>query len=395
MIDSNKTHVIHVVADLHTKSGGPSRSIVNLIDSLSKENQFSITLFSQKLIGEQTIKPKSNKVNITEYKTKRKLFKNLSIVSFCKFYLLIKKKQTAVIHIHGLWSLHNHWTIVLARRFEIPYIIHTRGMLMPNALKFKTFKKNIAMSIFQQKDITCADMLIATSTNELQTLRDLGISIPIAVIPNGIELKNNENTYESRISIKKGNERTILFLSRIHPIKGLENLLKAWAISIHDGWKLKIAGPDNGGYLKDIFSLINDLNISDSVEYLGEVFHESKERVFNDADLFILPTLSENFGLVVLEALSYGIPVITTHEAPWSDLEKYNCGWWVDTSVNSISKVIKKAILIGDSNRNIMSLNAIEYVKIYDWSLIATDTARAYSWIINDGKRPDFVHLKL
>ena len=92
MVDSNKTHVIHVVADLHTKSGGPSRSIVKLIDILSKENQFSITLFSQKLIGEQTIKPKSNKVNIIEYKTKSKLFKKLSIASFFKFYQLIKKK---------------------------------------------------------------------------------------------------------------------------------------------------------------------------------------------------------------------------------------------------------------------------------------------------------------
>ena len=385
--------VIHVVSNLHSSSGGPSRSIVQLTDALAKKEELSVTLFSQKLQGEKVMHSKESKVNNIVFKTNSRLSIKFSIVPFYRFYKLVKKNKPSIIHSHGIWTMLNHWTVFLARRNKIPYIVHTRGMLMPQALNFKTIKKNIAMMLFQRSDLKFADILIATSNAERDSLRDLGFLQPIAVIPNGIDLNHFKNTYNSRSDLKKDSQRTVLFLSRIHPIKGILNLIKAWANISTDGWRLKIAGPDEVGHLKDILLLIEELNISHSVEYIGEIIENDKSRVFKEADLFILPTLSENFGIVVLEAMLHGIPVITTKAAPWSDLEKFNYGWWVESTDSALSKALQEAILLEDNERIKMGLRAREYARGYDWNLIAKNTSDLYYWTIKGGNKPNFVYI--
>ena len=383
--------VIHVVSDLHSSSGGPSRSIVQLTDSLGNNDDLLISIFSQKLINQKVINSANDNVISIVINTNSMLSHMFSIKSFFRIYKTFKKNRPSIVHSHGIWSLHNHWAVLLARRNNIPIIIHTRGMMMPNAFKFKNIKKNIAMSLFQKKDIESADVLIATSKAEQDSLRNYGFFNPIAVIPNGIDIENSMKISQRGDQLQDERERIILFLSRIHPIKGLINLIKAWSTIQTDGWKLRIAGPDNYGHLDEIVKLADDLGISDSIEYIGEVEEKDKRHVYQHADLFILPSYSENFGIVVLEALSYGIPVITTYGTPWSDLNKFNCGWWVECTEKSLAKTIKKAIRLDDSERNIMSLNANEYVKIYSWNSIANDTYNLYIWCLKKGEKPNFL----
>jgi glycosyltransferase involved in cell wall biosynthesis len=389
----DKISVIHVVPDLHSSSGGPSRSIVQLTDSLARRKEMLVTVFYQQLLGESIVHSKESRVNNAVFKTNSKLSLKFSILALYSLYKLIKKEKPLIIHSHGIWSLMNHWAAVISRRNKIPFVVHTRGMLLPKAMEYKTIKKNIAMIVFQRLDLKLADILIATSNTERDSLRDLGFIQPIAVIPNGIELSHIENNHNHIETPNEGNERIVLFLSRIHPIKGILNLIKAWANISKDGWKLRIAGPDEAGHLQDVLSLIDELNVSHSVEYIGEVFDNDKSKIFKEADLFILPTLSENFGVVVVEALSYGIPVITTHGAPWSDLEKYNCGWWVESTESALSKALQEAILLEDNERIEMGLRASEYVKIYNWSLIAKSTSDLYLWVIKGDNKPNFVYI--
>ena len=94
----------------------------------------------------------------------------------------------------------------------------------------------------------------------------------------------------------------------------------------------------------------------------------------------------------MLEALSYGIPVIATHGTPWSDLAKYNCGWWVEATESSLANTLQTAILIKDSERIKMSLRASEYVKIFNWNLIASNTSDLYFWSVNGGDKPNFLY---
>ena len=385
--------VVHVVASLHSSAGGPSRSITQLADSLVKKEQLDVTIFSQKLSFEKAIYSRDRRVKHIDLETSSKLSMSLAITPFYRFYKLIKNDKPSLIHIHGVWSLLNHWAILIARFYNIPYFVHTRGMFLPNAFKLKIFRKKIAMFFYQRSDLNHAKAIITPSNAERDSLRALGFFQPIAIISNGIELKNDKNLYYAGNSLKKKSNRTILFLSRIHPIKGLIELVEAWAKIQTQGWTLKIAGPDTDNHLRDVCSLVDKLDASNSIKFVGAVYDDAKDAIFKDADLFILPTRSENFGVVIIEALSYGIPVITTHNAPWSDLEKHNCGWWVEGSAESLSKAIKHAISLEDSQRSIMSLNAREYVKIYSWNSIANDTLELYFWGVNTGLKPSFLYI--
>jgi len=265
-------------------------------------------------------------------------------------------------------------------------------MLEPWALGHKVWKKRVGMALFQRNDLDAARVLIATSSQECESIRKLGLRQPVAVIPNGVDLA---------VPQRVGNEpprrpervRSVLFLSRIHPKKGLLNLMHAWARLAPRGWHLRIAGPDEGGHLAEVMALAQRLGIAASVDHVGEVDGERKSETYRDADVFVLPTFSENFGVVVAEALAHGLPVITTRGAPWADLETERCGWWIDIGVEPLVDALRTAMALGDEDRRAMGERAREHVRRYDWTAIARDTVAVYSWILGKGPRPQCVTL--
>ena len=107
----------------------------------------------------------------------------------------------------------------------------------------------------------------------------------------------------------------------------------------------------------------------------------------------MLPTFSENFGLVIAEALSYGIPVITTKAAPWKEIEIYGCGWWIDIGVNPLILALREALELSDEKRKLMGSIGREYVRRFNWDEIANKTIDAYYWVINGGPKPDCIEL--
>ena len=182
--------------------------------------------------------------------------------------------------------------------------------------------------------------------------------------------------------------RTALFLSRVHPKKGLLNLVRAWSNLSPKNWRLCIAGPNEGGHLDEVMALAQQFGINDSVEYVGEVDGEQKDALYRMADIFVLPTFSENFGVVVVEALVHGIPVITTHGAPWADLEVYGCGWWVEIGVDPLQEALREAMALSDDERHAMGERGKEYVCRYNWEDIAHQTMAMYRWILRKGDKP-------
>ena len=104
-----------------------------------------------------------------------------------------------------------------------------------------------------------------------------------------------------------------------------------------------------------------------------------------------MPTLSENFGVVVAEALAYGIPVITTRGAPWSDLATYDCGWWVEQGVQPLAVALHAAMSMDDAERLAMGARGREYVRRYDWSNLAGNLADSYRWLLGVGTKPGCV----
>jgi len=381
--------VTHVVSGLRPSEGGPSRTVVQICDTLAKDPLLDISLLYQDKIDENSVNSKNHRVKRYPAKSNSEVALKFGIPGMLLLKDLSKQKPSDIYHLHGIWSPVLHWAMQSAQRKQKIIILQPRGMLEPWALSYKNWKKTLGLKLYQQRDLVSASLFIATSEQEAKSIRRVGLKQPIAVIPNGIELAIPSS--RSDLQRSKHAIRTVLFLSRIHPKKGLVNLIKAWAKLQPINWRLVIAGPDEGGHLAEVISAARKNGVSDAIDYLGEVEGELKASIYQNADLFVLPTFSENFGVVVLEALAHGLPVITTRGAPWQDLESYRCGWWIDTGVEPLISALREAILLTDLERIAMGLRGREYVRRYDWDAIARQTAEVYRWVLNQGDKPECV----
>ncbi len=380
--------VTHVVDSLHLSSGGPSRTVVALCDSLSYLEGIELTLLNQLKNNEATVESLSIHVDRKNCSSSIGLLRAGGFPLKKELLNVVKEDEPALIHSHGVWLPANHWAAQLSKKENIPLIIQPRGMLEPWALNHKLWKKKLAMWLFQKEDLQQAKMLIATSHQEYENFRKIGLTQPIAVIPNGVTMAHNE----PEALKNKGKRRQALFLSRIHPKKGLIILIEAWARIQPNQWELIIAGPDEGNHLHELKSLSKKLNVDSSIKFVGEVYGQNKSNLYRYSDLFVLPTFSENFGVVVAEALSYGIPVITTKGAPWADLAHYNCGWWIDIGVESLVTALKDATELSDEDRYEMGSRGIGYVSRFDWSRIATSVKEVYDYILGKRNKPSNVY---
>ena len=190
--------------------------------------------------------------------------------------------------------------------------------------------------------------------------------------------------------------RTLLFLSRIHPTKAIDRLLAAWAQlqTRHPDWRLVIAGRGEVAHVEEVEALAKTLGV-DRVEFPGPLFGDAKAQAYSGADLFVLPTHSENFGMVVAEALAHGCPAVVSRGAPWAGLETEGCGWWVDNSVESLVAALDAAMHSPPEQLAAMGLRGRAWMeRDYGWAAIGQKMDAAYRWLVNGGERPAWVRLK-
>ena len=174
-------------------------------------------------------------------------------------------------------------------------------------------------------------------------------------------------------------------MSRIHPKKGLLNLVYAWDRIRKSDWKIIICGPDDDNHLVTIKKEISRLKLDDFFIFKGSVEGAEKENLLRSCDLFVLPTYSENFGIVVLEALSYGIPVITTVGAPWKKIAEYNAGWWIEIGTEPLISALNDFFSLSEESCVNIGLNAISLAdKEYSWKVVIDNLFDVYSNIIEN-----------
>jgi len=300
---------------------------------------------------------------------------------------LCRQEGIQIIHDNGLWLPSNHAASRVARRQRIPLVIHPHGMLQPWALSYRAWKKRIAWLLYQRQDLETASLFVATSDQEAEAIRRMGLIQPIALIPNGVHLPTWKAHNRTNREIRRA-----LFLSRIHPIKGLINLVTAWDRVRPEGWRMIVAGRDETGHLEDVKRAVQNKGLQEDFEFVGSVEGEVKERLYRDADLFILPSFSENFSLVVAEALSYGVPVITTRGAPWEGLVKNRCGWWVEVGVQPLAEAIQAATSLSDAERHDMGWRGRSFVsEAFSFREIALEMLAVYDWIRGVGAKPSCI----
>lgn len=373
---SEKLRVLHVIADLDPRSGGTSRAVVDLAGALAKEPGLEVTVMFQSRSGQEhlptdpSVRRMPVMVDSPWARISGWLVRKVLISE-------IKRARPDVIHVHGLWQPLCHWAASLATQHGIPLVVQPHGMLEPWALNHKAWRKRISLMLYQRRDLKIAAALVASTEREMDSFRKLGLSNDVAVIPHGIHVDNATDSAADRTEETK-RLRKILFLSRLHPVKGLSTLLRAWSQVDRAGWQLIVAGPDEGGYLRQMRDLAGELRLADDISFAGEVQGQVKASAYRSADLFVLPTQSENFGIVIAEALSYGVPVITTRAAPWGALETHRCGWWIDQGVEPMARTLSVAMALSDIERRAMGRRGRELVHRYRWEVVAARAAILY-----------------
>ena len=296
-----------------------------------------------------------------------------------------------VAHDAGIWLPSNRYVAEVASELDVPRVVSPRGMLSEWALNHGSARKKLAWRLHQRRNLESASLLHATADSEADEFRKCGLRNPIAIVPNGVDLPPVRNNTGAPTA-----ERTALFLSRIHPKKGLLDLVNAWAAVQPINWRLRIVGDDEGGHRSLVASAVDEQGIGEQVEFLGPVADAEKWDLYAKADLFVLPSYSENFGIVVAEALAAGVPVITTRATPWGELVSTRSGWWIDTGAESLAAALGEATQKSDAERRAMGERGRNLVESrYSWGAAAEKMLACYLWLLGEAERPHCVQLRL
>lgn len=372
--------ILSFVSSLDLSSGGPSRSVPMLVKGLA-ELGVDITLM--------TIRSENMNIHSLEGTTAKLkvLSPSFSRKEIAKY---LADERFELIQIQSVWEMPYHKVILEARKQNIPYIVTPRGMLEPWSLSQKKWKKKLAWWLYQRNDVQKSACVFTTAKMEAEHVSNLGITTCKAVIPNGIET----DAYPCKTSVE-GVKKQVLFLSRVHVKKGIELLFEAWKRLHSDyvDWQLLVIGNGEAEYIHSLENRVESLGLKDSIKILPPVFGEAKIKVYQESALFCLPSFSENFGMVIAEAMSCGTPVITTTNCPWEILNETDIGWCVDLSVENLEHALREAMGMDANALYDMGQRASKLIyDNFDYRSVTRKTLRLYEWLLNSGEKPEFVY---
>lgn len=375
--------ILHSIPSVLRTSAGPSYSVLRLCDYLALNNDVS-------LISSDEVSEKFKHDFIKTFPTILGL-KRLGVSLKMQKWIAnnLKNHNFDIVHSHSLWMMQNIYPSWESKKNRIPVVISPRGTLSPEAFKSGSIVKSLFWPLIQKPVLRDSTIFHATSNQEKNDIRELGFKQPIAVVPNGIDLPEIKKIKKDNKPLKK-----LLFLGRIHPIKGIHNLLMAWQEiqNIHQNWTLEIVGPDNYNYLSELNRTTKKLQLK-RVVFSKEIHGEEKNMKYQSADLFILPSHSENFGVSVAEALSNGIPCVVSKGAPWKILDEKKAGWWIDNSVEMLTKNLISILSMSTSELESMGLNGRDLVsEDFNWNKVSAMMTEVYLWILTKKNQPSFVY---
>lgn len=279
-----------------------------------------------------------------------------------------RRGEVSMIYHAGIWTSLNHRVARLGRKKNIPVIVSPRSMLDPWARNHRRWKKKLAWWTYTRRDLQSASAVHATADLEAGYVRAAGYGGPVLTVPNGIDFPNPQ---DKRVAEKEPGRFRLLFLSRIHPKKGLPDLLQAFEKLNSPDWELSIVGNDDGDHQRECEGLVDALPNGARVRFVGPVNDAEKWAWYRSADLFVLPSYSENFGLVIAESLAAGVPVLTTSATPWETIDKRGCGWCVRPGPESLLKALKVATALGNDKRREMGKRGATWMReSFSWERV-------------------------
>jgi len=306
-------------------------------------------------------------------------------------------KPHDVLHTHGIWFFPSYVSNAWRKRFHRPTIISPRGMLDPWALRKSAIKKRILRRLYEDDNLAGASALHALNDAEAAAFRAFGLRNPIAVIPNGVDLPDTAAPRPLPDFMANDRRKVLLFLARIHPKKGLVELIEAWrsvvtvAPAIGETWRLVIAGWDDGGHVATLDGLVRAHALERHVALVGPLYGESKAAALAHASAYILPSYSEGMPMSVLEAWSWRLPVFMTPACNLPEGYSRGAAFEIAAERDAMASVLHAAL---DDQPLLAAAGAAGRALVaerYTWDRIVADMRLLYDWVVGGGTAPDFV----
>ncbi len=307
----------------------------------------------------------------------------------------------SIVHACGVWTYPSYSAAAECRRKRLPFVISPHGMLDPWALANSAWKKRLAGALYANRTLRSAACIHALCESEYRSIRAYGLSNPVAVIPNGIDLPDDSlrlpPPWADRL---RPGRRVLLFLGRIHPKKGLANLIEAWVRRKStrrmrsEEWALVIAGWSQGGHEDELKARVREAGLEEDTLFLGPAFDDDKRACLQNANAFILPSFSEGLPMSVLEAWSYGLPVMMTAECNLPEGFAAAAAVEVRPERDSLVEGLDTLMSMSDVERRQMGMNGHRLVQAkFAWREIADQMMEVYQWCLGYATNPDCIRL--
>jgi len=299
-----------------------------------------------------------------------------------------------ILHQHGIWSFPSWSTDAWRRHSGRPTVISPRGMLDAWAVRNSSLKKRFVRLLYEDRNLAGASVIHALNESEAEAIRSFGLVNPIAVIPNGVDLPQPGEAPAKPAWVGSDDRRVLLFLGRIHPKKGLSELIAAWKRladghgAIFSGWRLVIGGWDDGGHLDALRAQVSALGLSRHISFAGPLFGDDKAAALAHASAFILPSYSEGLPVAVLEAWSWRLPVFMTRGCNLA--HAFAAGSAIEiptdpaTMADTLAAYLDRDVeleSIGEAGRALVE-------RRFTWDLVVDEMQQLYGWLAGRGDRP-------
>jgi len=294
-----------------------------------------------------------------------------------------------LVHVQGIWLYTSHVNTKYCKKQNVPYMISPRGMLDPWILSQRSWKKKLGLFLYEQNHIDHSACMNALALSEYKAIRNFGYKKPIAVIPNGVYLPAENPSSGTILPWEEDGRKSLLFLSRLHVKKGIENLLEAWSKLSNEekqDWKLIVAGePHDAAYKQKLNEMLIQFQLEKDVFFIGNQVGAGKDITFRSADAFTLPSYSEGMPMSVLEAWSYKLPVLMTEFCNIPEGFEEEAALKMEPNVESTLNGLKELFSLSDEERKTIGQNGLGLVKKkFSWNTIASQMTEVYDWILND-----------
>lgn len=334
--------IIHYIPSIDRSCGGTTEYVRLLAEKLGKQAELHV------------VTHESQHSVVMEHCQIRFVHKNIWGAMKQEWMALLNEVKPDIVHVHGCWDPQCAWVQKWSQDKGFKVILTTHGMLEPWIMKRNYWTKKMpALLLYQKRAIKKADYIHVTAERERDNFRRLDYNEKVKVIPNAV----NVEEIKTKDSWKR--TKTILFLARVHMQKGVRFLIEAIAALKNElgGYKVVIAGEGDASYIETLKQMTLQADVQDIITFAGGVYGEEKWNLFRKADVFVLPTFSENFGIAIAEALASGTPVITTKGTPWTDLEKYGCGWHTEIGTLPTVNALKAFLQLDEKTLETMGRN--------------------------------------